>query len=251
MVVAITLFQAYYFQNIGRMKKLSIQLLSCLFLGIITLSSCLKGDDDYVRPPAGYMTFINAFPESAGLHFQLDSRMLNNGYRPLPFREYTVAALYAGNRNIRVFPAEENRTLIDSTITVRDSVAYSSFVYGTKTAPKFAMTQDRSLENLGNRVAFRFLNLANGVSNVNVFIGNESTASFANRPVETGATAVSNQTFMAKETSNASITVTNASGTTIASRESYSFKQGFYYTLILIGTKDNSTTPLYVGVIAH
>lgn len=233
------------------MKKLSIQLLSCLLLGIVTLSSCLKDNNDYVAPPAGYMTFINAFPESAGLHFQIDSRMLNNGYRPVAFREYSVAALYAGSRNIRVFPAEENKTLIDSTIAVRDSIAYSSYVYGTKSAPKFAMTQDRSIDNLDDNVAFRFLNFANGVGNVNLFLGNESTASFANRPVETGASAVANQIFVAKEIGNVSITATDASGTEIATRESYSFKKGYYYTLILIGTKDDSTTPLYIGVIAH
>ncbi|MFD1769058.1 DUF4397 domain-containing protein [Sphingobacterium suaedae] len=232
------------------MKKVSIQLFICLFMVLISFSSCLK-DDDYVPVPAGFMTFVNAYPDASGLYYQIDGRTLNAGYAPVAHKEYSKAALYAGSRNLRALSGSQNKTVIDSTITVNDSTAYSSFVYGTTAHPKFAMTQDKSIQGLGDKTAFRFLNLANDVANVNLFMGDSDTPAFDNRPVETGASAVQNQTFIAKESGSQSLRITDASGNEIAKRENYNFTKGYYYTIILIGTKGDSNMPLYIGVIAH
>ncbi|HLS94844.1 hypothetical protein BC792_102109 [Sphingobacterium allocomposti] len=232
------------------MKKISIQLLGTLLFSLVFFAGCLK-DEDRVPVPAGFMTFVNAFTSPEGLYYQIDGRTLNAGYAPIMFRGYSTASLYVGNRNLRAMSASQNKTIVDSTITVRDSTAYSSFVYGTPAQPKFAMTQDKVIDNLGDKTAFRFFNLANGVSEVSLFIGDSSTPAFADRPVETGASAVQHQTFVAKESGSFRLEVRDADGNKIAERDSYNFTRGYYYSILLIGTKEDNSMPLYIGVIPH
>ncbi len=228
------------------MKKLSIQSFICLILGIMTLSSCLKDNDDYVRPPQGFMTFINGYSEMGSVYFRTSI-----GTLPLAYKSFSVASMLVGERNLSVFSNNGNQSLVDTNLVIKDSTAYSSIIYGNGDNAKFAFIEDKSVSNLGEQSACRFLNLANGIGSVNVFLGSESTASFPNRPVETGTSAVSNQTFVAKTSGNIPLKITDAEGNTIASRTDYTFKKGYYYTIILIGTKDDTATPLYLGVVAH
>ncbi|GHE23130.1 DUF4397 domain-containing protein [Sphingobacterium griseoflavum] len=228
------------------MKKLSIPSFICLVLGILTLSSCLKDNDDYVRPPQGYMTFINGFSDPGHVYFRTSV-----GTLPIPYKGFSVASMLVGDRNLSIFSNNGNASLIDTNLVIKDSTAYSSVIYGNRESPKFAFVEDKSISNLGEQSGCRFLNLANGVGTVNLFLGSETTASFANRPIETGATAVSNQTFVAKASGNMPLKITDADGNTIATRTDYTFRKGYYYTVILIGTKDNTATPLYLGIVAH
>ncbi len=232
------------------MKRFSLKLLWCFIIGVFSLSSCLK-DDDYISRPAGFMTFVNAFADDSGLFYQIDGRLLNDYRSPLAFRSYTVAMLYEGDRNLGVYAVNQSRRLVDSTIVVKDSTAYSTFVYGTISTPKFALVQDESIDNLGEKAGFRFFNLANGVSEASIFIGDENTASFVNRPVETGSSAVSNQAFIAKENGIFTIVAKDKDGNELVKRENYNFQKGRYYTLMLIGAKDHAQRPLYIGIISH
>ncbi|WP_437921611.1 DUF4397 domain-containing protein [Sphingobacterium sp. LRF_L2] len=227
------------------MKKLSISFLLCLVTGIFTFTSCLKDDDSTILP-MGYMTFINSYPDASSIYYSTD-----RGTIPLPYKSFSPATMLIGNRNIAVYAYGTNKAILDTTVTIKDSMAYSSFIFGTEAAPRFAMTQDKSIENLGMNSGFRFLNLANDSEEINLIIGSETTATFTNRATETGATAVAHQEFVAKSSGNMTLKITDADGTTLATRESYSFRQGYYYTIMLSGKKDDTENPLYIGIVAH
>lgn len=232
------------------MKKLSLQLFACLMLSIFTFSSCLKDDDDYTPIPTGYMTFINGFSESSQIIYDLNGP---NSPFAVQYQAYLrpTYGVQVGKRNLQIYTHDQRTTLVDTVITVQDSAAYSTFVYGTLDDPKFALIKDKSLENLADQSGYRFLNLANETGAVNLFLGDQTTPIFAERAMETGATAVEHQAFIAKESGSFSIKVTDASGAELATRDNYEFKKGQYYTFILIGTKGDTKTPPYIGVVAY
>ncbi|QBQ40827.1 hypothetical protein [Sphingobacterium psychroaquaticum] len=231
------------------MKKFSIRLLVCVVAGVFAFTSCLKDDNDYVPMPEGYMVFVNAFPEASGVIYNLDGRNIN-GYVPTPFQSYVGSRLFVGKRNLRIGSADENKVLIDSNITVKDTTAYTSFVYGTKELPKFAMTTDKGIENLGDKFGVRYFNFANGTGETNLFLGDATEPLFAKRPIETGATVVANEAFQATASGTIKLTVKDNAGTTLATRGDFVFQKGRYYTIILTGKKDDTKTPLYIGVVA-
>jgi len=233
------------------MKKFSLKLWLPLLAGAFGLAGCLKDGDDTPPEPAGVVTFVNAFSDAAAVSYHIDGRPLRSNGTALDFKGFAVGWLRAGNRKLEVSAQNQSSGLLDSTITVRDSTAYSAFIYGTAAAPMFAMVQDESIENLGEKTGFRFLNLANGVAEVSIFLGDEKTASFADRPVETGTSAVANRAFEAKESGSFAVFARDSDGNEIAKRQNFDFRKGRYYTIILIGTEGHSERPLYVGVIAH
>jgi len=233
------------------MKKFSVKLWMSLVVGAVGLAGCLKDGDDTPPIPAGVVTFVNAFSDAAAVSYRIDGQTLgSNGGSSFDFKTFSVGRLRAGNRRLEIFAQNRSNGLLDSTIVVKDSTGYSTFIYGTAAAPRFAMVQDETIENLGEKTGLRFLHLANGVAEVSVFLGDEGTASFAGRPLETGASAEANRTFTAKESGSFALFAKDADGKELAKRN-YEFLKGHYYTIMLIGTDGHSERPLYLGVIAH
>jgi len=196
------------------------------------------------------MTFINGFSESSQVIYDLNGP---NSPFAVQYQAYLRPpnGVHPGKRNLEIYTYDQRTSLIDTTITVQDSSAYSTFAYGTLENPKFAFIEDVSLENLADKSGYRFLNLANEIGKVNLFLGDESTPLFSDRAMETGASAVENQSFIAEKSGSFSITVTDGTGTEIATRNNYEFKKGQYYTFILIGTKGDTNTPPYIGIVAY
>ena len=230
------------------MKTLSFKLFLCSLVGLLSLSSCLKDKDDYQYIPAGFMIHVNAFAEDHSLYYYIDGRGLNNNMAPLAFKSYASTNLFTGQRKYKVLSQNLNKALVDSTITVKDSTAYMSFVFGTKEKPVLGISTDKAIPALGDKAAFRYYNLANGVAETNLYIGGTETPLFSNRATETGATIVQHQTFQANTSGNHSLVVKDNAGKELVKRD-YNFSKGRYYTIILTGTKDDATTPLYIGVV--
>ena len=243
------------------MKKLSLQFCFLLAIGLITFSSCLKDNDG---PPdgsleGGLMYFVNAYPDAPnGLIYTLDGRMVGNPYTGEPmvldYRTYShPQLLYPGSRELVITSYNDQEVIIDTSLTIKVDTGYTSFVYGTAEEPKFAMTQDRVIEGLGeNESAIRFLNFANGVESVNLLIEEEDEALFTDRPVETGASAVENQGFQTQSSGTYTFKITDSEGNEVVVRDDASpLKSKYYYTIMLTGKKDDTDTPLYIGVIEH
>lgn len=219
----------------------------------MTLSSCLKDNDDYhdgLTQPAAYMTFINAYPEGDFLNYDLHGP---NSPFSLKYQSYVRPqfGVYTGERHLTVTNPAGGAAIVDTILTINDSSAYSTFVYGNANLPRFAMTQDRTIQNLGDKTGVRFFNFANTTANVNLIVGNADTAAFSNRPTETGSTAVLNQVFRPMESGTINLSVTNAGGTEIARRNNYTFRRGYYYSIFLSGNESGGNYPLYLGVIYH
>ena len=255
--------QRIIFKNISReMKKLSLQFGLLLAISLISFSSCLKDNDG---PPndsiaGGIMYFVNAYPDAPhGLVYTLGGRMVGNPYTGEPmvldYRTYShPQLLYPGNRELVITGYNlDQEVIIDTTLAIKVDTVYTSFVYGTTEERKFAMTQDRTIENLGeNESGIRFLNLAEGVESVNLLIEGEEEPLFTDRPIETGASVVENQDFQAHNSGTYTFKVTDSEGNELVVRDDASqLESRYYYTIMLTGKKDDADTPLYIGVIKH
>lgn len=244
------------------MKKLSLQFCFLLLLGTFTFSSCLKDNDDGPwnnMPSAGLMYFVNGFADGeSGLLYRLDGNIVGNPLSSDPmvleYNKFSGALLLnPGSRKLTITNyATDQEILIDTTLTIKVDSGYTSFVYGTNEAPKFAMTQDRAIENLGsNESGIRFLNLATDVEGVNLYIEGEDEPLYSNRPIETGSSAVAHQTFKVQQSGTYTFSVRDAAGNELITREDRELRRGYYYTIMLTGKTDNSETPLYIGVVEH
>jgi len=259
-----------YGKQFNTMKKLSLQFCFLLLISAFTFSSCLKDNDDgpWNNPPAGVMYFVNAYPDAtSGLLYSLDgnviSNPLNGKLMVLPYQEFSGAQLlHPGNRKLTITNHNVDQSvLIDTTLTIKVDSGYTSFVYGTNAQPKFAMTQDKVVENLTeNESGIRFLNLAHGVDAVNLLIEGEDEPLYSNRPIETGASVVAHQAFQAQTSGTYTLKVTDASSNVLATREGRELKRSelingqryhSYYTIILTGKANDEDTPLYIGVVEH
>lgn len=254
-------------KQFNTMKKLSLQFCFLLLISVFTFSSCLKDNDDDPwnnMPAAGLMYFVNSYPDAAsGLLYRLDGTIIGNPINGSPmvleYQTFSGAQLLnPGNRKLTITSYNSDQTvLIDTTLTIKVDSGYTSFVYGTDEEPAFAMTQDKVIENLGqNESGIRFLNLANSVSGVNLFIEGEDEPLYSNRFIETGASVVANQAFQTQKSGVYTFIVTDAEGNELAKREykkqdGKGFLNNTYYTIMLIGKKDNEDTPLYIGVVEH
>ena len=230
------------------MRTLPFKLFLCSLISILILSSCLKDKDDYRYIPTGFMIHVNAFPEDHSLFYYIDGRGINNNMAPLTFKSYASTNLFIGQRNYKVLSQNLNKALVDSTLTIKDSTAYMSFVFGTKEKPVLGISTDKAIQNLGDKAAFRYYNLANGVAETNLFIGSTETPLFSNRATETGGSIVEHQAFQANTSGNLSLVVKDNAGKELVTRD-YNFIKGRYYTIILTGKKDDTQTPLYIGVV--
>ena len=230
------------------MRTLPFKLFLCSLVGILVLSSCLKDKDDYQHMPAGFMIHVNAFAEDHALYYYIDNRGINNNMQPLAFKSYASTNLFVGQRKYKVLSQNLNKALVDSTITIKDSTAYMSFVFGTKEKPVLGISTDKAIPALNDKSAFRYYNLANGVGETNLYIGETETPLFSNRATETGTTIVEHQTFRANTSGSHSLVVKDKAGKELVKRD-YNFTKGRYYTIILTGTRDDSKTPLYIGVV--
>lgn len=232
------------------MKKYTIQSLLLFVCSTLLLTSCLKDDDDYTPIPAAGFTMINAYSDASAIRYAADDRTLQNPYYPLEYKNYGMVALYTGSRKITVYSS--TTVLTDTTFTAKDSTYYSSFVYGTATAPKHIITTDRVLEGLDNtKSAVRFLQLANLNGTASLQIGEQAPESFKDRSLETQLSADAHQTFIPVNSGKFKIVAKNSAGDVIATREDIQLKEKYYYSFILIGKPNDTERPLYIGVVAQ
>lgn len=234
------------------MKIITLKPLLFLTLGITLFTSCLKDDGDYITPPVAAFTMINGYVEEPGVIY----RIHQNGYQDplfrLNYKSYLKnTLLYAGTRQLSIYSGGNNAKIVDTVYAFKDSTSYSGFVYGLPGDAKFVVTEDKSLADLGDNAGLRFFHLAEGVDEVSISLGSETTASFTRSEQQDSTTIAANQVFVAKASGSTTIVAKNAAGTEIARRENYDLKPGRYYSIILIGDAANTKLPLYIGLIEY
>ncbi|WP_164122085.1 DUF4397 domain-containing protein [Sphingobacterium sp. xlx-130] len=235
------------------MKTNTIKLFFIALLSVSVLSGCLKDNDDINNIPRATLTMVNAYTPSPYIMHMADNNNLQSAYNPLHYNTYGVPPtfLYTGNRKIKTISAE-NKTLIDTVYTFKDSSYYTSFVYGTAEKPKQIIAEDKEVENLGSKSALRFFHLANNTGKVNVYINSKETPIYSNRAIEGVLTGenLAHATFVAQNSGKTNIIVTDESNNTLVER-SVDLASGRYYSIILAGDKNSTERPLYLGVVAQ
>ncbi|WP_164108339.1 MULTISPECIES: DUF4397 domain-containing protein [Sphingobacterium] len=235
------------------MKTNTIKLFFIALLSVSVLSGCLKDNDDINNIPRATLTMVNAYTPSPYIMHMADNNNLQSAYNPLQYNTYGVPPtfLYTGNRKIKTISAE-NKTLIDTVYTFKDSSYYTSFVYGTAEKPKQIIAEDKEVENLGSKSALRFFHLANNTGKVNVYINSKETPIYSNRAIEGVLTGenLAHATFVAQNSGKTNIIVTDESNNTLVER-SVDLASGRYYSIILAGDKNSTERPLYLGVVAQ
>lgn len=222
----------------------------CLALGVFLFSGCLK-DNDYTRIPSAGLYMFNGYPDASGLAIYLDQNHVRSPYNPLIYRGVDYANAYTGNRRLRIL-TPNGELLADSTLVMRDSMIYSSFMYGRQENPKHVITEDRAVSGLENgQSAVRFLNLADVAGAISLTIGDEEIPSFSSRPTETQSSATANESFVAKSSGNHTLIIKDAAGNELARRENVSLVSELYYTIILVGIDGNENMPLYIGIARY
>lgn len=250
------------------MKKLPLQFCLLLFISVFTFSGCLKDDADDPwnnMPAAGVMYFVNSYPNAEeGLLYRVDDNVvmanpLAGEPLVLAYQQFSPAQLlHPGNRKLVITSYNNDQNiLVDTTLTIKIDTGYTSFVYGTDDKPTFAMTEDEVIEGLTeDQSGIRFLNLANGAGNVNLYIEGTEEPLYKNRPTETGTSVVKHQAFQAQKSGVYTLKVTDANGKELATREykgqhNKGLLNGYYYTIMLTGKANDKKTPLYIGVVEH
>ena len=237
------------------MKRLN--LIVALVASVALFGSCLRGGDPQPQRIGG-TTFVNAFIEATGVYCSID-RSTTPSLIPLQYRSYgpnpPAYALPGEERRLEIYSADEDNRLVDTAITVQDSVYYSSVIFGTHDAPRHFITEDRIPEGVEDPAAIaavRFYNLANTDRRVTLHIGDlEPVAPFTNRPTETPQSGKDGEGFIPVATGTYTVAVVDEAGETVAVRDNaIDLSAGSYVSIFLTGDERDPET-FYVGRVRH
>lgn len=235
------------------MKTQTIKLFFAALISVSFLSGCLKDNDDINNIPRAVLTLVNAYSPAPYIVQMADNNYLTTGYDPLVYNTYSAVpkSLFTGNRKIKTI-APDNKVLVDTVFTFKDSTYYSSFVFGSAEMPKQIITEDKSVAELNDKSALRFFHLANNVGKVNVYLNNKDAAIYSAREIEDVLVgeSLTHATFVAQNSGKTNIIITDESNNTLVER-SVDLAAGRYYSIILTGDKNVAEKPLYIGVVAQ
>src|SRR5690606_502755 len=158
---------------------------------------------------------------------------------------------YPGEHRFEVYSTYEENRLVDTTVAIKDSVYYSSIVFGTHDNPRHFITEDRIPQGVDNPAAIaavRFYNLANTDRRMTLQIGDlEPIATFINRPTETSDSGKDGEEFIQVPTGTYTLRVVDEDGEVVATRsEKLDLSAGSYVSIFLTGDEREPTT-FYVG----
>lgn len=230
------------------------KVLPLLFLvAVLLTTACSKNDSAPQYLPQAALRMVNAYSASESILFTENNNYLNSPYAPLKYSEYTsnLALLFPGNKRLRVYN-NENEVISDTTVNLKDSTYYTSFVFGNTSEAKNLIATDIRLTNLNNEnIGLRFLHLASNLENVNVYFDKIETPIYQNRaPEQILIPNGSNSSTLFKEQAKGKkkIIITDQNQNLILEKE-YDFNHSGYYSIVLIGDKNSTTKPLYIGII--
>lgn len=163
-----------------RMK--SVGLLAMVMIMSLSLTSCLKDEQDGFEDLVAAVEALNAIPDSKGIILALDNNQLNN----LQMGEYFLSGqllnyrrVYPGNRLLRVFHPEsvdDNNAVFRKELFFEAGKYYSLFVVETpqKEVEVIQVTDEVTAPGEG-KALIRFINLNPGASALDLGIVGQSS----------------------------------------------------------------------------
>lgn len=238
------------FKEKNDMKKLNKLLICLSLLGSLLITSCLKDNDTNPDIPHATMRLVNAYTGSESLVFTDGTNYLSDPYYPLKYNTYTINPIYLfpGNRQIKVYDQNKN-LIVESTVELKDSTSFTSFVFGKKEDAKNLITIDKGIKDLGNKSGIRFFHLANDLENVKVYFNSLEELIYPDVAPVLENYANELYDFTPQLAGKHKIIVTDMENNNLIERE-FTFNKGAYYSIILTGNRDSSNNkPLYIGVV--
>ncbi|PPK99261.1 DUF4397 domain-containing protein [Parapedobacter indicus] len=229
---------------------------SALFLGAVLLAGCIKDEEPEPEVRSGFAV-VNSFLEARAVQHRLDMgrgfQPLNQGlqYRGIDF--YAVPSCV--DCKLEIISSNELAQLVDTTFTLEENRYYTSFLFGTETAPLHFVTEDHVPEGTEDPAAIagvRFFNLAETSQRVTLHIAEaEPIEAFRNRTKETPETGKHAEEFIpTAHTGTHVLTIQDEDGEQLARRTGVALDPGDYLTLFLAGDGGESA-PYYIGIVRH
>lgn len=235
------------------MKRV-LSLLTVLLLSFAVFSC--SSDDDYIdlSEHAGGFTMVNAYESEDALIYVADGRPIQSPYYPLPYRGIGYVNLWQGNRVINVHGINQAKPIATTTHKIASGQFYTSFIGGKESNVIHFITEDNAKKvtplNEVKQSGVRFFNLSSDNVVVTVQFNDKTVVKeFENRVQDSETTAVKTQEFNALDSNTYAITIKDKDGKVLATRKDVVFKPSQFYSIILIGAKDNVKKPYYIGVI--
>jgi len=227
-----------------------------LFLGILLLAGCIKDEEPRPDVRSG-LAVVNSFLEAQAVLHRLDVGIglqpLNRGqyYRGIDF--YAVPS--CDNCKLEIISSNELAQLVDTTFALQENKYYTSFLFGTESAPQHFLTEDRVPDGTTDPAAIaalRFFNLAETPHRVTLHIaGAEPIEAFRGRPTETPETGKNAEAFIpTTDTGTHVLTIRDEGGEQLARRTGVALDPGDYLTIFLTGNGGESA-PYYIGIVRH
>lgn len=247
--------------NIDKLKDMKtlkrFKLLVGALAGVVMMAACNTNNDPGVRIVGAQIQFVNAYPYADAMGFAVDGRRINEqGINYGAYISYNrFASFIPGTRRFTSGLSGTAETLIDTTITIRDSAYYTFMVNAASDTANMLVAEDKQPEDFDSGKSYvRFFNLAGAVPalNVNLLGSGEPIGAFANRAHDNQASVTAHQDFVPVDPGVYTVQFTDAEGAELTRRDrTEEMRAGYYYTIISRGIYEDPETPLLSGVVRH
>lgn len=227
-----------------------------LFLGAILFIGCIKDEEPQPDVRSG-LAVVNSFLEAQAVLHRLN---VGRGFQPLNRGQYYrgidfYAVPSCGNCKLEIISFNESARLVDTLFALQENKYYTSFLFGTESAPQHFLTEDRVPDGTADPTAIaavRFFNLAETSHRATLRIaGAEPIDAFRSRPTETPETGKDAEAFIpTADTGTHVLTIQDENGEQLARRTGVALDPGDYLTIFLTGNGGESA-PYYIGIVRH
>jgi hypothetical protein len=224
-------------KNLKTPLKKSLQLLVLPGALVLLLSSCLKDNNTYYRPPVAYLSFVQAATDEPPINFFLNTNLVNQ--LPLQLGDnICYINAYTGLRTANFDNASTMAQIFSDTIRLNQNVYYSLFLANTVANPQILLLTDSLNKPAPGNASVRFINLGPDAGSVDLQIKGANTTTIANKSFKdhSGFVAVT-----AGATYNLQVN-TSGTSTALATSTGVNLLDGGIYTIWFYGLK-NSTNP--------
>ena len=206
-------------------------LLSMLF------TSCLKNNNDYVSPPAAYVSFFQASPGLEPINLFFNNNQVN--HVPLGYGDgIDYFQAYTGSRTVNIYAANgSGGKLYSDTVTVKPNIAYSLYLTGIPANNSLLLIPDSISKPAAGKAAVRFVNVSPDAPSVDLAI--KDSAAFVTNKAYKGFSSFipkagnANYTFEIRQ---------HGTNTVLATLSNITLNSGLVYTIWLHGLVNTSVT---------
>lgn len=215
-----------------RCIKTGISALLCIVM--LSFSSCLKNDDDYVEIPVALISAINASPDVDAADFYLDQNRGNS----VPVKsgeslDYIRA--YTGKRNASFYFSMNQQKIKTDTVTLKADHLYSLFLSNVAATPDYLLITDSIAQPEAGKATIRFVNLSPDVQSADLAVqGGNVLASNKGYKGYSGFITVAGDTQYSFEIRRA------GTGTVLSTLTNIKLRSGSVYTVWLQGLASGS-----------